>query len=112
MRLSMRRRRELELRDAMADAWAAARVTGGQFRRLGPVYADRFGLAYQVLLRGRQRRRMGTAFTLTALVAAAGGAATALIAERVLAARRTLAEEPVEAATPRTATDPAPVPTT
>ncbi|GIE98463.1 hypothetical protein [Paractinoplanes rishiriensis] len=111
MRLSMRRRRELELRDAMADAWAAARVTGGQFRQLGPVYADRLGLAYQVL-RGRQLRRMGKAFALTAVLAAVGGAATALIAERALAARRTPEEEPVEAATPIAVTDSAPVSTT
>jgi hypothetical protein len=98
----------MELRDAMADAFAAARMTGGSFRQLAPVYADRMNLAYQVM-RGRQVRRMGRALAVTAAIAAVGGAATALVSDRLIAARRTSepAPEAAEAATPAPATDPA-----
>ncbi|GIF21882.1 hypothetical protein BJ973_002209 [Actinoplanes tereljensis] len=75
-------RREYELRDAMSDAWAAARVTGGRFARLAPVYGDRMGLAYQVMLGQRARRRSRRAIAVTALVATLGGALAALAAER------------------------------
>jgi hypothetical protein len=81
------RRREIELRDAMAGAWAAARVSGGQFRQLVPVYSDRLGLAYQIM-RGQQRRRASRAIVLAAIIATVGGAAGAVLAERLIAHRQ------------------------
>ncbi|GIM95915.1 hypothetical protein [Paractinoplanes toevensis] len=75
-------RRDYELRDAMSDAWTAARVTGGRFVRLAPMYGDRMGLAYQVMLGQRVRRRSRRAIALTAVVATLGGALAALAAER------------------------------
>ena len=88
-------RRDYELSDAMGDAWTAARVTGGRFRRLVPVYGDRFGLAYQVI-RGERVRRQGLRLlTGTALIAAAGGAVLALAAERFVG-HRAAQEEPAE----------------
>ncbi|MFF5295852.1 hypothetical protein [Paractinoplanes globisporus] len=81
-------RREIELRDAMANALAAARVSGGQFRQLVPIYSDRLGLAYQVM-RGEQIRRMGRRWiAITAIVATVSGAAAAVVAERMIAHRR------------------------
>ena len=96
-------RREIELRDAMANALAAARVSGGQFRQLVPIYSDRLGLAYQVM-RGEQIRRMGRAIAVTAIIATIGGAAAAMVAERLIAHRR--ADEAVaeEAVTEESAT--------
>src|SRR4051812_42036935 len=79
-------RREIELRDAMAGALAAARVSGGQFRLLVPVYSDRIGLAYRVM-RGHKVRRTGRRMALTAIVATVSGAVVAVAAERLLAHR-------------------------
>jgi hypothetical protein len=70
-------RKEIQLRDAMAAGWAAARLTGGRFARLGPVYADRAGLAYEVL-RGRQIRRSHRPLLLIALAGATAGAVAVL----------------------------------
>ena len=93
----MLRRREIELRDAMAGAMAAARVSGGQFRALVPVYGGRLGVALQVM-RGQQIRRR-RAVVLTAIVATIGGAAAAVAVERMIAHRRPpepVAEEATE----------------
>ncbi|GAA2650629.1 hypothetical protein [Paractinoplanes durhamensis] len=73
-------RRDYEPWDAMADAGTAARTTGGQFRQLVPVYSDRAGFAYQVMRGQRVRRRGLRAVAVTAVVAAVGGALTALAA--------------------------------
>jgi hypothetical protein len=88
----------MELRDAMAGAWTAAKVSGGQFRQLVPVYSDRLGQAYQVM-RGRQIRRMGRAIAMTAIFATIGGAVAAVVAERLLAHRTPaeVGEEPAPA---------------
>ncbi|MCU7730430.1 hypothetical protein ODJ79_42500 [Actinoplanes sp. KI2] len=85
-------KREIELRDAMAAAWAAARVTGGQFRALVPVYGSRMGVALQVM-RGREIRQRRRAVTLTAIAATIVGAAAAVAVERVIAHRESA--EPV-----------------
>src|SRR5690242_961740 len=98
-------RREIELRDAVANAWTAARVSGGQFKQLVPIYSDRLGLAYQVM-RGQQIRRVRRTVAVTALIAAIGGAAAAMVAERLLA-HRTPSETGEEAA-PEAATEAAP----
>ncbi|MFI5897758.1 hypothetical protein ACIA5D_47500 [Actinoplanes sp. NPDC051513] len=95
-------RRDIELRDAMAGALTAAKVSGGQFRQLMPIYGDRLGLAYQVM-RGQQIRRMGRALAVTAVVAAVGGAVAAVVAERFIAHRKG-AEVGEEAATPEEVT--------
>jgi hypothetical protein len=79
-------KREIELRDAMASAWAAARISGGQFRSLVPVYGSRMGVALQVM-RGRQIRRQRRAVALTAIVATITGAVAAVVVERMLAHR-------------------------
>jgi hypothetical protein len=95
-------RRDIELRDAMAGAWSAAKVSGGQFRQLVPVYGDRLGLAYQVM-RGQQLRRAGRVIAVTAIIATISGAAAAVLAERLLAHRRP-AEVGEEAAAPEEVT--------
>jgi hypothetical protein len=87
----------MELSDAMADAWAAARMTGGSFRQLAPIYGERMGLAYKVM-RGQQIRRMGRTLALTAAIAAVGGAAVAMLSERAIA-HRTATTEPADAET-------------
>ncbi|WP_433383877.1 hypothetical protein ACQPZX_22580 [Actinoplanes sp. CA-142083] len=79
-------RREIELRDALAGAWTAARISGGQFRQLVPVYADRMGLAYQVM-RGQQIQRRRRAIAVTAILATLGGAAAAVVAARLIGNR-------------------------
>jgi hypothetical protein len=78
--------REIELRDAMAGAWAAARISGGQFRALVPVYGGRLGVALQVM-RGRQIRERRRTVALAALVATISGAAAAVAVERMVAHR-------------------------
>jgi hypothetical protein len=92
-------RREIELRDAMAGAWAAAKVSGGQFRQLVPVYSNRMGLAYQVMLGQQVQRRGRRAILVSTLVAIIGGAAVAVAAERMIAHRKTAAAEETEPAT-------------
>ena len=78
--------REIELRDAMAGALAAARVSGGQFRALVPVYGGRLGVALQVI-RGQQIRQRRRTVALAALVATISGAAAAVAVERLVAHR-------------------------
>src|SRR3954447_173654 len=85
-------KREIELRDAMASAWAAARISGGQFRALVPVYGSRMGLALQVM-HGRQIRQRRRAVTVTAIAAMIAGAAAAVAVERMIAHRES--PEPV-----------------
>lgn len=91
-------RREIELRDILADAMGAARITGGQVRQLMPVYGDRLGLAYQVI-RGQQIRQMGRAIAVTAIVATISGAVAAMVAERLIAHRQ-VSEEAAESEEP------------
>jgi len=81
----------------MADAWAAARMTGGSFRQLAPIYGERMGLAYKVM-RGQEIRRMGRTLALTAAIAAVGGAAVAMLSERAIA-HRNATTEPADAET-------------
>lgn len=95
------RRREIELRDAMAGAWSAARVSGGQFKQLVPIYAGRMGLAYQIM-RGQRVQRAGRTIALTAVVATVAGAVVAIVAERLIAHRTK------EIAAEEAATEPAP----
>jgi len=78
--------REIELRDALAGAWAAARVSGGQFRALVPVYGGRLGVALQVM-RGQQIRQRRRTVALAAIVATISGAAAAVAVERMVAHR-------------------------
>ena len=87
-------KREIELRDAMASALAAARVSGGQFRALVPVYGGRLGVALQVM-RGQQIRQRRRTVALAAIVATISGAAAAFAVERMIAHR-----EPAEPAGP------------
>src|SRR5689334_12057837 len=82
---------DIDMRDALAAAWAGARVACGQARSLGPAYADRAGLAYQVL-RGRQLRSDRRMIALTAFVAGVAGMCAGAIAATVVAVRRTEAE--------------------
>ena len=93
--------RQIELRDAMAGAWAAARVSGGQFRALVPVYGGRLGVALQVM-RGQQIRQRRRTVALAAIIATISGAAAAFAVERMIAHRETTepaAEQVAEAAT-------------
>ena len=92
-------RRDIELRDAMAGAWSAAKVSGGQFRQLVPVYSNRMGLAYQVMLGQQVQRRGRRAILVSTLVAIIGGAAVAVAAERMIAHRKEAAAEETEPAT-------------
>lgn len=91
-------KREIELRDAMASAWAAARISGGQFRALVPVYGGRLGVAAQVM-RGRQIRQRRRTVAMAAIVATITGAAAAFAVERMVAHRDSPepASEPAEA---------------
>jgi len=79
-------KREIELRDAMASAWAAARFSGGQFRALVPVYGGRLGVALQVM-RGEQIRQRRRTVAMAAIVATITGAAAAFAVERMVAHR-------------------------
>ena len=87
-------KREIELRDAMAGAWAAARFSGGQFRALVPVYGGRLGVALQVM-RGQQIRQRRRTVAMAAIVATLSGAAAAFAVERMIAHR----EPPTEPGT-------------
>jgi len=79
-------KREIQLSDAMASAWAAARITGGQFRALVPVYGGRLGVAMQVM-RGQQVRQRRRTVAMAAIVATISGAAAAFAVERMIAHR-------------------------
>jgi hypothetical protein len=79
-------KREIELRDAMASSWAAARLSGGQFRALVPVYGGRLGVALQVM-RGQQIRQRRRTVAMAAIVATISGAAAAFAIERMIAHR-------------------------
>lgn len=76
----------MELRDAIDNAVAAARASGGEFRQLVPVYANRAGLALQVM-RGEDLRRTGRTIAITAIAATITGGVIAIMAERLLAHR-------------------------
>ncbi|WP_030443254.1 hypothetical protein [Actinoplanes subtropicus] len=75
-------KREIELRDAVAGALASARISGGQFRALMPVYGTRLGVALRVM-RGEQIRRRRRTLAMAAIVATISGAAAAVAIERV-----------------------------
>jgi hypothetical protein len=81
-------RRDIELRDALAGAWTAAKVSGEQFRQLVPVYSNRMGLAYQVMLGEQVRRRGRRQLVVSTVVATVAGAALAVAAERMIAHRQ------------------------
>jgi hypothetical protein len=80
-------RQDTDLRAAATDAWTTTRITGGHLLRVGSLYVDRCGLAFDVL-RGRQPHHERRTLIVTAVVAGASGAIAVLVAGLLSARRR------------------------